>query len=124
MAPTLRCPVGWEERDRVQVRGGGSGRSGPRRSRDRGQGWAAVLRRSQEQGEARPVTPPLVCQGLASTPLRCVQSATSWAWASVHSALKWGGRGAQGETDPLPTHSYTGTHTPTSWGRAVGLVAW
>lgn len=83
----------------------------------------------QPEGEAGVVTSPAWCARALLAPLR--GSATSWAWASVLSALKLGGwgpeAGARRNTSPFThTHLHTGTHIPGSPGQSsgpCGLVA-
>lgn len=102
---------------------GGVGRGPYSRRGSGGQGRAAALN-AWPEGEARPVASAGV-PGLPEPPQRCVWSATSWACASIHGALKWGDggglRGAQGETRP-PSHTLTHLHALSGpVARAVGL---
>lgn len=96
------------------------------------QPWRRQGRRGravQPEGEAGAVTSPAWCARALPAPLR--GSATSWAWASVLSALKLGGRGREAgtrrNTPPFThTHLRTGTHIPSSPGQSsapCGLVA-
>ena len=65
-------------------------------------------------GQSRREPTPLAgagVPGLAGPPPRCVWSATSWAWASIHNALRAEGRGRQGKLILLHVHSHTRMHS-------------
>lgn len=108
--------------EREGRRSGGVGR-GPHGRRGRGgQGWAAALN-AWPEGEARPVASAGV-PSLPEPPRRCVWSATSWACASIHGALKRGrGEGStRGSASPF-THTRTLACTPRPRGQGSGPAA-
>lgn len=124
--PTKDAEDGQEEQQKREGHGSGGVGWGPHSRRGSGgQGRAAALN-AWPEGEARPVASTGV-PGLPEPPQRCVWSATSWASASIHNALKWGGAGGfEGSTggngSPF-THTHTLACTPRCHGQGSGPMA-